>query len=208
MRIIDSAVIIPLVTAYFYCVSTAYLGGFFGVLHLDSDVLDRNFHQTLYHGMTLNIWTLLTLPFLMATVIMTHSAIVTQFSRYIRQSYSTGKKVIVLKSKLNLHSKRPNALERKHLKRIKISWSVFLSCFAFLMGMVYFESEGKNAAKNIEKSIHDNKYNSVRISPKDSNKKFALLYCGTRNCAAKNIKTNEIEYFPQKRYSYLAYNNE
>ena len=38
------------VTAFLYCASTAFTGGFLGPLGLDGDILDRNLQQILYHG--------------------------------------------------------------------------------------------------------------------------------------------------------------
>ena len=47
---IDSAIALAAATAFLYCVSTAYFGGYFGKLQLDENLLDRNFQQSLYKG--------------------------------------------------------------------------------------------------------------------------------------------------------------
>ena len=51
MRIVDSTGLLALLTGYLYCVSTAYTQGYLNALGLDSDLLNRNFHQVIYHGL-------------------------------------------------------------------------------------------------------------------------------------------------------------
>ena len=205
MKIIDSAVILTLITAFLYCASTAYIHGYFDVLHLDSDVLDRNFHQILYHGMILNIWTFLTIPFLIAAIITVHSTFFIELSRYVNKNYSSGKEIVQLRKKLRLKRKQPTTIEIKHSKRIRMCWSVFLSLFTFMTSMIYFESKGQGAAQTMQKSVEEKKYSAVRLAPKKKNKQLALLYCGARNCAALNTINNEIVYFPQKGHSQFFY---
>ncbi|MDX2369073.1 MAG: hypothetical protein QNK36_11825 [Colwellia sp.] len=82
---------------------------------------------------------------------------------------------------------------------------MFFSFVLFMLGMAYFESQGKESAFNVLNNIKEKKYSMVRIDPKNKSKQFALLYCGARSCAALNTKNKEIVYFPQKGHSYLAY---
>lgn len=50
LKFIDSAAFIAILTSYFYCVGTVYTNGYLGVFGLDSDLLERNFHQVIYSG--------------------------------------------------------------------------------------------------------------------------------------------------------------
>jgi len=205
IKFFDSAAILTFITVFLYCSSTAFIHGYFGVLYLDSGVLDRNFHQILYHGMILNIWTLLTLPFLIALFFTMYGMCATELSRYIRNSHTSGKKIVKLKRALRIEKKQPNLFELKHLKRMKISWLIFLSVFSFMLSMAYFEVQGKEAAHAILVKVANKKHNVVKVKSKEKNEPLAFLYCGARNCAALNIVTKEIVYFPQTGHSNFLY---
>lgn len=131
IKFLDSAVILTIITAFLYSASTAYTHGYFGILNLDSDVLDRNFHQILYHGMILNIWTFLTVPLVVALTITTHGAFVTQMSRYVRKSFANGRKLSLLRKKLRLNIRKYNSLELIYSNRIKVG-CVFFFCLIYV----------------------------------------------------------------------------
>lgn len=63
MKLTDSAIILAGITAYLYCSSTAYTYGYLQYFELNAEVLDRNFHQTLYDGLIRNIAVLFLAPF-------------------------------------------------------------------------------------------------------------------------------------------------
>ncbi|WP_284193860.1 hypothetical protein, partial [Vibrio zhanjiangensis] len=90
MKLVDSAGIAALLTAYLYCVSTAFTHGYFNTLGLDSDLLDRNFHQIIYSGLiqSLNsfIWFTLVV-FILVTICSGQQIPDTDLSRF---SASTG----------------------------------------------------------------------------------------------------------------------
>jgi hypothetical protein len=52
--IFDSGVALAAITAFLYSTSTAYYGSYLRSLQLDTDILDRNFQEILYHGFVLS----------------------------------------------------------------------------------------------------------------------------------------------------------
>jgi hypothetical protein len=46
----NSGLALAAITAFLYCASSAYTGGYYSRLGLDGDVLDRNFQQILFEG--------------------------------------------------------------------------------------------------------------------------------------------------------------
>ncbi|MCF7966466.1 MAG: hypothetical protein K9L79_13120 [Methylobacter tundripaludum] len=53
--LLDSAVALAVITAFFYAISTAYYDGYFQPLQLDPNVLDRNVQQSLYRGFVISL---------------------------------------------------------------------------------------------------------------------------------------------------------
>ena len=51
---IDSAIFLAGFTAVLYAWSTAYYNGYLHVLHLDSDMMERSFHQVIYNGLLIS----------------------------------------------------------------------------------------------------------------------------------------------------------
>lgn len=205
MKIIDSAIVLALMTAFLYCASTAYTYGYFGVFFLDSDLLERNFHQIIYYGMLKSIWFLLTIVFFLALFVTINSVCTTEISRYMNKKENKEKKLSKFINKLKSKNKLLTDLEQTHFKRTKKSWAVFFSFLTFILVMAYIESKGIDAAKNMKITIKEGKYRAVKLGIKQDSKPFALLYCGARNCAALNPRNDEIKYFPQKEHTQFLY---
>jgi hypothetical protein len=203
IRYIDSAVAITFITAFLYAASTAYTHGFFYAFNLDSDILDRNFHQIIYHGMVLNIWSIFAVPFFLAIAVTIYAGYKIELSDYLKREFSNGRKIVKFKKKLKLRTRKKRAIEVYYASIIKKSWLVFTLTFIFIVCMAVFESKGKDAAAAIAESINDGTYSRVKINGKNSESDLAYLFCGIRNCAAINIGTQEIIYFPQNGHSYL-----
>ncbi|MFU2511227.1 hypothetical protein [Pseudoalteromonas sp. ASV78] len=205
MKILDSAAILAFITAFLYCVSTAYTYGYFGVLFLDSDLLERNFHQIMYHGLLQSFPILLTILFFCAISVTIHSAFTTGLINYVIKNENKEKFVSKLVQKLKPKNKHLTVLEQTHSKRVKKIWIVFSLFFIFTLLMAYIESKGVDSAKNMKNSIKEGKYRAVKLSVKQGDKPFALLYCGARNCAAIDPENKEIKYFPQKEHTHFFY---
>jgi hypothetical protein len=177
------------------------------VLHLDSDLLDRNFHQIIYHGMILNIWTLVVAPFSFALLVTIHSGYVLEISYQLNKGFKAARKIVAIKKWLKLPTKKKKTIEKKYYARISMAWTIFFVSFVFMFSMVLFEKKGKNEANTLLENIKKDSYGLIKIQGSDTG--LAFLYCGSRNCAGLNLESEEIIYFPQNGHSFLSkkYNN-
>ncbi|MCW8890865.1 MAG: hypothetical protein OQL20_09430 [Sedimenticola sp.] len=204
IKILDSAAILACVTAFLYSASTAFTHGYFALLNLDSDILDRNFHQIIYHGMILNIWTILTVPFIWAVFVTIHSAYKIELSNYLFKSFSNGRKFVGLKKKLKLSTKKHRAFERKYRTRNNNAWVILFVSVIFLLTMVKYESQGKEEARQLLLKIEKGEFNKINLKSQKMGNGFAYLYCGARNCAALDVGNKEVIYFPQNGHRYIS----
>lgn len=205
IKVLDSALLLTLVTVFLYCSSTAYNHGYLTSMSLDSDILDRNFHQILYDGMIKNIWTFLLVPLFLSLLYTLHSIYKIELKRYVRKGFSNARKLLVLQKKLRIRNGRLTEFEVWYFLRIKYCWSFVVLLFAFFFSMAYFESEGKDKAMGLKMAIFKGKANNLTL-PKYPDKKLIILFCGARNCAAIDQKMMEIVYFPQTE-SFTISNN-
>ncbi len=203
IKFIDSAATITGITAFLYAASTAYTHGFFYAYSLDSNILDRNFHQIIYHGMILNIQPILTIPFVVAIIVSTHSGYKIMLSDYLHKGFEKGRKVVKLKNKLQLSTRKKRPIEAHYSSVMRKFWLIFILLIIFMLSMGNFELKGKEAATAISESIKSRTFSKVYINGNNSKKELAYLYCGARNCAALSVENQEIIYFPQNGHSYL-----
>ena len=203
IRLTDSAVVIAAISAFLYCSSTAYTYGYFGALGLDGSVLDRNFHQILYHGMILNIKTAIWIPLLFALTVTVSSVFKIELSNYVNNSFSNGRNLRNLKKALCLPVKRKRRFVAVHSNKISTAWTVFGFVFAVLVCFLFFESQGDEAAIKVKESIKDGSFEVVRLGKDGNGGKLAYLYCGSRNCAGYDQKRQEVVYFPQSGHRYI-----
>lgn len=204
IKFTDSATLLAGVTGFLYSSSTAYIHGYFHVLGLDSDVLDRNFHQIIYHGMILNIWSILTIPLFIALSITAYSGFIILSSEYFHSSFKNKRSLVKLRNIIIKRKKRKSTqLEILHKQRVKKSWGIFIIAFGFMFSMALFEKKGKEQGQTVLENIKGQPYSVIK--QKNGSNELIYLYCGARNCAGKNLKTNEIEYFPQNGHTSTKY---
>jgi len=199
----NSALLLTSVTAFLYASSTAYTYGYFRVLDLDGNVLDRNFHQIIYHGMILNIRTVILAPLILAFFVTIHSSFKIELSQFISRNFSNGRKLVKIKKRLYLATKKKNKLVREHGRKIFSFWVTALGVLTIFMGLVIFEKQGVNSAEELISEIKKGDFNSVRLKDKPGDESLAYLFCGARNCAVYNNETNKIVYFAQNEFSYF-----
>lgn len=63
MGLLNSAGLIVIITAFVFGSSTAYTNAELSVLGLNSDLMERSFHQVLYHGVIMNLVFMFFIPF-------------------------------------------------------------------------------------------------------------------------------------------------
>ena len=202
---IDSAIILAVLTAYLYGVSTAYTGGYLGQLDLDADVLDRNFNQTLFHGF------LLCLPLAMSS--MAFVAIVSwlyshnllpAINDWLRRSARNKRKYVKAHRSI-VGRRRDSRLEQREKRRTLHAIAYLVVAVLVLTSLVHFESLGKEAANTIRKALVDGSYRSKalwHVKVDTEIRKLVPLGCGARNCAGIETSTQLVYYFPQNGHAY------
>lgn len=202
----DSAIALTATTAFLYCVSTAHYHGYLNAFHLDADILDRNFHQTLYNGFVVSIPPAFLVLFLytFAHFIYSH-LIISEIRGVLRQSRKARKWIVGIKRFWGDPHKVSEFEKSQRLRTVSIAHYLF-SFIALIASLVYFESEGKNAASSILTEVENNNIPTsslivVRINGKPLH--LLSLVCGARNCAAIEPRSKMIYYFPQNGHAYL-----
>jgi len=153
--------------------------------------------------MILNIWPITIVPFVAAILVTIHSIYIVELSDYIKKGFKNGRKVVALKKRLKMRTKKYRPVERRYFKRMKLFWLIFLSVFLFIIAMYLFESKGIKSAKKLIENLENNTYDTIKTKVHGSEINLAYLYCGSRNCAGLSLKTAEIVYFPQNGHSFL-----
>ena len=188
-----------------YCSSTAFTHGYLGVLNLDSDVLDRNFHQSLYQGMLLNLELLMFGPFIAIVYYLTKPSYKVILSNLIKKDFGNGRAIVKLKKTFSLKTRKDNHIEKKYKPAIKTSVLSMLIVAIFLYSVIGAENKGRDAAYKMKSTIESKEFHVVKFG-KNNSDNIAHIYCGSRNCAGFDTATNEVVYFPQnghriKRFS-------
>jgi len=200
MKLINSASLLAITTAFLYCASTAFTHGYMGYFGLDPDILERNFHRTIYDGMikSIELKHLLWLPLGYVLYSTVNSSFKILLARYLREEFENGRKVRDFKEAVWLPTKKPPLLERLHSSKIQKQWTIVLLVILFFVSMMMLARNGKLHAETIANNILEGEYTALK--PKKSNELY-FLYCGSKNCAGLNPKTKEVVYFPQSGHS-------
>ncbi len=204
--ILNSAVLLTAATAFLYCISTAYFGGYLHSLHLDADVLDRNFHQVLYNGFLISFTQVLVSTFVYAIVRILYSRVfLPSLTDWLRRARVNRRRYI--KARRALFGKRKHTeVERRQRERTTTALGYCALSFVFFLVLVYFEGQGKKDALAIMKQIEAGKAEEVssivHVKIEDKVKNLFCLGCGARNCAGIDLASKTIYYFQQNGHSY------
>jgi amino acid transporter len=203
--LIDSAILLALIPALLYAISTAYYDGYYVPLHLDADILDRNVQQSLYRGFIISfmpafyaLFTYISLAF-----VFTHY-LFPGFNDWLRHSQKRKRQFLKLKQ-VCLSKRKDSEIERRLKKHSHIVIFYFAILVVLLSALVYFESKGKKEAIAIFKKIENNAIQPsdlITVKIDDKPKQLLSLMCGARNCAGIDPNTKVIYYFPQNGHSY------
>lgn len=197
MKFLDGAIILSSLTALLYCASNAYTHGYFGTLELDPDVLDRDLHGILYHGMILCLYPIIVGPILLFFLSLIRSLIILEISRVVRSSFGKARKISKFVYFFSLRPKKKrNILQQRHFNRNFSLFSVAVFIISFACFMAYLENKGKTKANILITDIESGKFTQVASKNAGING-MAYLYCGARNCAALNPVDKKIYYFVQ-----------
>lgn len=200
----DSAILLAAATAFLYCIGTAHAGGYLSTLRLDANVLDRDFHQVLYNGFLLSFGPVLIGLFIYtgARCLYSH-VLLPSLVDWLRKATANRRRFLQAKQKCT--RRRPPTAERtakQHTVTV-LRYSGF--AFALILTLVHFETQGKNDAMLILRQIDTHqppKPSLIKVKIDDASKTLFHLSCGARNCAAMELSSKTIYYFPQNGYSH------
>jgi hypothetical protein len=205
-KLIDSGIIIALITASLYCIGTAEYNGFVSQLFLDPSIIDRDLHQTLYSGFLeafpLIIYTLMgyaAARFIYAHVIL--DAILTWIS-------SSRQKMVKLAKIKRFWRGKKRDHPALRLAKEKSNGSIFLagSAIAFIFILAHFERNGVESGKKLVTLLNSGKeepsYPMISVSLEGKDMSLRKITCGARNCAGFSKEAQRIFYFPQGTFSH------
>lgn len=203
--LIDSAVALAVITAFFYAISTAYYDGYFQPLQLDPNVLDRNVQQSLYRGFVISLEPAIKVLFIYTIGCLLYSHfLLPRFNSWLRHSRWSKRQFLKLQHLYQGKRKDPKIerFQKKHTLTACLYFGVFL---ALIFSLMYFENKGKELAfadlkKIASDAIQPSELITVKID--DKPKQLLSLMCGARNCAGIDPNTKIIYYFPQNGHSY------
>jgi hypothetical protein len=215
----NSAIIVTLITGFFYCSSMVYTHAYLGRLGLDSDVLERSFHAVVYQGFVFTLQPMIYTSFFIAGFVLLRVLLIIE----LRHSKKLKAKVDYCKSKiLNYLFKENIVLDRYEKTLLKSGVSVakiFIVLIIALLTLAKFESNGAKIADDLNKSIAQQlierdkqnasyaKANTPRASTimpsiYKSDRALMFLYCGSRMCAGFDLDTEQVIYFPHTGFTY------
>jgi len=202
---IDSALLLAGCTAFLYAAGTAHFHGYLETLRLDTEVLDRNFHQTLYTGFLVSVLPVSVGLILYATARMAFSHVVLpSHVDWLRQGRRSKRKFLSLRRQFM--GKRRASKEEQRQKRASLHVLRFVAVpLVLLLSLAHFEQGGKRAAVGILQRISDGRIDPTEVSAvklQDQTVKLLVLTCGARNCAGVDPVTGTVYYFPQNGHSF------
>lgn len=202
--LVNGGVAIALLTAGLYCISTANYGGFMGVLKLDADVLDRNFHQTLYHGFLTAFVPAFRLLAVIALTLFASVMIGTPaVNAFLRKRWSRRRTFVRLRREMAL-DQRSTPFELTQRRLAGHALICLAVAIAVIGALAHFDGLGKKSAEKLlaklDQPIQDSTLVTVRIDGQPH--RLLYLICGARNCAGIDPKTHMVHYFPQHGHAF------
>ena len=201
----DSALYLAVITAILYCISTAHAEGYMSALLLDANILERDFHQVLYHGLIVSFAPAFKFLFVLTCVsyIYSHGAL-PDFVKWLKRSKRNKRKFIKFKSWFT--GRKGSAAEafakQRTIKALRCSFLALM----FLFSLAYFERQGKAEALTLLSKIESKEQlpqsTLVNVKIGEAVKDLVYLGCGARNCAGMDVDSKIVHYFPQGGHSY------
>lgn len=204
--LLDSGMALAAVTAFLYCASTAFTGGFLGPLGLDGDVLDRNLQQILYHGFLISFGSALLalIVYVLCRFLYSH-AVLPGINDKLRKNWKRKRQFLRLKHHWTGRRKDSEIelREKQHSKTFAVLAAVF---FVLIFSLVYFEFKGREAAALVRTKLESKSFlehEMITVVINGQAQKLLYLTCGARNCAGVDPGTRIVQYFPQNGHSYV-----
>jgi len=199
-KFIDSAILLTVCSALLFSWSTAHYHGFLVTAQLDSDLMERSFHQVIYSGLVLAIFPLFIISFSVSALLYCYShMLLPEYVNLVRRSYKVKRKVVKLR-KFWVGKRVAPDIEKREKKRFNHFFIIFVVATSFLISLVYFENKGQSHAKEtleFHQKGETSSKNTILVPYKKGSKTLHYLGCGSKNCAGIEPKTNRIFYFSQ-----------
>jgi hypothetical protein len=199
VKLVDSAGVAALLTAYLYCVSTAFTHGYFYTLGLDSDLLDRNFHQIIYSGLIQSLNSFVWLALVVFILVTIYSTWRVAISYNVRKGYKTARKIVRFKKRCGIRTKKPTKLEARYQLHFNAAVGLFMATLGFVALLLIHENEGVKRANLVIESIQNEP--EITFKAENYENELVFLYCGVRNCAGYDPKVDRVVYVPQQQLS-------
>lgn len=197
---IDSAILLAVCTALLYSWSTANYHGFLTTVGLDSDMMERSFHQVIYSGLVVSFVPILLMLFFVAFALFIWShTILPSYTDWVRGSVNSKRRVIKFR-RYWIGKRITPTIEKNEKSRFNRAAIYSLSGFVFIVSLVYFENKGQQQAKDIiakHLAGENNPSNMISVVIGGNNKTLRYLSCGVKNCAGIEDDSNRIYYFSQ-----------
>jgi hypothetical protein len=197
---IDSAILLAGCTALLYSWSTANYHGFLTTVSLDSDMMERSFHQVIYSGLVVSFVPILVMLFLVAFALFIWShAILPVYLDWVRGGVRPKRRVIKFR-RYWIGKRITPTIEKNEKSRFNRAAIYSLSGFAFIVSLIYFENKGQQQAKDIiakHLAGENNPGNMISVVIGNNKKTLRYLGCGAKNCAGIEGESNRIYYFSQ-----------
>lgn len=204
-KLLDGAIFLALGSAFLYCASTASYHGYLLYLHLDSDILDRNFHQILYDGLiqSFNLLIVIVMCYWAFRFFYSHM-LLPIYVDYSKKSFSNKRKIIKLK-KFWFGVRKDSEHEILAKKLTREAGFAFVLSVSLLVTLAYLENKGQKRAKDYLEKIYSGEAPArhlISIKIDGAMRDLYRLVCGARNCAGIDVKSKEVFYFPLNGYSF------
>jgi hypothetical protein len=215
----NSAIIVTLITAFFYCSSTVYTHAYLRRLGLDSDVLERSFHAVVYQGFIFNLQKMIFISFCIIGFASLRVFLIIEF----RRSIKIKRKIVYCKVKFLKFFFKENIVLDSYEKSLFIGWisaaKIFILLIIALVALVVSEGNGVKAAGDVNKRIACQLIERGKQSPSHVNadtprvstimpsiyqpdSELMFLYCGSRMCAGFDFDEEQVIYFPHTGFTY------
>ncbi|MGM8227800.1 hypothetical protein ACSV5M_14535 [Cellvibrio sp. ARAG 10.3] len=205
-RLIDSAIALAVVTAFLYASGTARFGGYTSTLKLDVNMLDRNFHQTLYIGFltafppALLVLAILFIAFLFYSYLALPSVI-----DWMRGNIRAKRRYVRIRKCL-MGKRKDIFIEERAKHYTNFIGACIFTLVVALIALVHIERVGVKDAEKIITKLENGEYRPsdfIEVNIDGEVKHLLYLGCGSRNCAAIDPEAGEVTYFPQRVHSYI-----
>ncbi|MBB1353518.1 hypothetical protein H5072_05635, partial [Pseudoalteromonas sp. SR45-5] len=132
-KFIDSAILLAICTALLFSWSTAHYHGFLIAAHLDSDLMERSFHQVIYSGLMLSMLPLFLVLFTVSALLYSYShMLLPEYVNFVRRSYKAKRKVVKTR-KYWVGKRIAPEIEKREKKRFNNYFILFGIATSFLL---------------------------------------------------------------------------